>query len=386
MSLGTVQPHAFNSEIGKAVNVEKSKLFSPVTNKSVTYKNRIVLPPMCMYSSTDGFFNDFHLAHYASFAFKGVAAIIIEATAVEPRGRTSPHDTGLWSDEHIAPLKRIVDLIKTQGTIPALQLAHAGRKASMSSLWSGYKFVPESEGGWPNDIVGPSEIPFDESHGKPRALTIPELEALKQKWVDAAIRADKADIEVLEIHNAHGFLSGHSNNRTDIYGGSLENRMRYPLEVIEAVRKVWPEHKPLWVRISGTDFKHLDTLERDEEGWDIYQSIEYAKALKKIGVDVIDVSGGGSRAKAAYPMYPTTKLYQVEMANAIKHQANIATAAVGRIIDPKDAEAVLKEDKADYILVGRAHLNNSGWLNHAARELGVSNVWANQYERGQRAF
>ncbi|KAG1030942.1 hypothetical protein G6F43_013971 [Rhizopus delemar] len=162
--------------------------------------------------------------------------------------------------------------------------------------------------------------------------------------------------------------------------------MRYPLEVIEAVRKVWPEHKPLWVRISGTDFKHLDTMERDEEGWDIYQSIEYAKALKKIGVDVIDVSGGGNRAEAAYSIYTTAKLYQVEMANAIKHQANIATAAVGRIIDPKDAEAVLKEDKADYILVGRAHLNNSGWLNHAARELGVSNVWANQYERGQRAF
>ena len=204
MSLDTVQPQAFNSEVGKAVNVEKSKLFSPVTNKSVTYKNRIVIPPMCMYSSTDGFFNDFHLAHYASFAFKGVAAIIIEATAVEPRGRISPHDAGLWSDEHIAPLKRVVDLIKSQGTIPAIQLAHAGRKANMSSLWNGYKLVPESEGGWPNDIVGPSDVPFDELHGKPHALTIPELEAIKQKWVDAAIRADKAGIEVLEIHNAHG--------------------------------------------------------------------------------------------------------------------------------------------------------------------------------------
>ena len=204
MSLGTVQTQAFNSEVGKAVNVEKSKLFSSLTNKSVTYKNRVIIPPMCMYSSTDGFFNEFHLAHYASFAFKGVAAIIIEATAVEPRGRISPHDAGLWSDEHIAPLKRIVDLIRSQGTIPALQLAHAGRKANMSSLWNGYKLVPESEGGWPNDIVGPSEVPFDESHGKPHALTIPELEAIKQKWVDAAIRADKAVIEVLEIHNAHG--------------------------------------------------------------------------------------------------------------------------------------------------------------------------------------
>jgi 2,4-dienoyl-CoA reductase-like NADH-dependent reductase (Old Yellow Enzyme family) len=179
------------------------------------------------------------------------------------------------------------------------------------------------------------------------------------------------------------FLSGHSNKRTDIYGGSLENRIRYPLEVIEAVRKVWPEHKPLWVRISGTDFKYVDSMKRDEEGWDIYQSIEYAKALKEIGVDVIDVSGGGNRTDAAYP---TEKLYQIEMANAIKHQANIATAAVGKIIDPTDAETILKEDKADYILVGRAHLNDSSWLNHAARELGVDTVWANQYERGQRAF
>ncbi|EIE89608.1 hypothetical protein G6F46_002007 [Rhizopus delemar] len=388
MPSAAIQTQAFNPQVGKASNAEKSLLFSPVTNKSVTYKNRIVVPPMCMYSCTDGFFNDFHLAHYASFAFKGVAAIIIEATAVEPRGRISPHDAGLWSDEHIAPLKRVVDLIKSQGTIPAIQLAHAGRKANMSSLWNGYKLVPESEGGWPNDIVGPSDVPFDELHGKPHALTIPELEAIKQKWVDAAIRADKAGIEVLEVHNAHGyllqsFLSGHSNKRTDIYGGSLENRMRYPLEVIEAVRKVWPEHKPLWVRISGTDFKYVDSMKRDEEGWDIYQSIEYAKALKEIGVDVIDVSGGGNRTDAAYP---TEKLYQIEMSNAIKHQANIATAAVGRIIDPKDAETVLKEDKADYILVGRAHLNDSSWLNHAARELGVSTVWANQYERGQRAF
>ncbi|CAO3688638.1 unnamed protein product [Rhizopus stolonifer] len=381
MPSASVQPQASNPKVGESVDAKSVKLFTPVTCKSVTFKNRIVVPPMCMYSATDGFFNDFHLSHYASFAYKGVGMIIIEATAVESRGRISPHDGGLWSDEHIAPLKRIVDLIKTQGTIPAIQLAHSGRKADMSSIWNGYKLVPESEGGWPNDIVGPSEVPFNDRHGKPRSLTIEELQAVKQSWVDATIRADKAGIEVVEVHIAHGyllqsFLSGHSNKRTDIYGGSLENRMRYPLEVVKAVRDIWPANKPLWVRISGTDFKTVDPLARDEDGWDIYQSIEFSKALKELGVDVIDVSGGGNRSDA---VYPTGKLYQVSMAETIKKEAGISTGAVGKIIDPKDAEAILQEEKADFVLVGREHLREPGWLNHAAREFGVKTVWANQY-------
>ena len=381
-----VEPYATNPHNGKAKDGQRPKLFSPIKDKSVTYHNRIVVPPMCMYSAKDGFFNDFHVAHYGSYAIRGPGMIIIEATAVEPRGRISPHDAGLWSDDHIAPLKRIVDVIKSQGSVPSIQIAHAGRKANMSSLWHGYKLVPESEGGWPNDVVGPSDVPFDEHHGKPHALTIPEMQEIKQKWVDAAIRADKAGIEVLEIHDAHGyllhnFLSGYSNKRTDIYGGSLENRMRYPLEVIEAVRKVWPEHKPLWVRISATDFKSLDPEAHDEDGRDLHQSIEYVKALKDIGVDVIDVSAGGNRPDAEYPR---NALYQVPFAEAIKRATGIAVGAVGKITEPKDAEAILQEDKADYILVGREHLRDTAWVNRAARELGVKTTWINQYERAQR--
>ncbi|KAG1467712.1 hypothetical protein G6F56_004254 [Rhizopus delemar] len=199
-----IVPEVFKADVGKATNKHSSKLFSTLTNKSVTYKNRVVLPPMCMYSANDGFFNDFHLAHYSSFALKGVGLIIIEATAVEARGRISINDAGLWSDDHIAPLKRIVDIIQSQGSVAALQIAHAGRKASGGSLWSGDKPTPKSEGGWPDEVVGPSNVPFSEAHPKPQALTIPELQQVKQSWVDAAIRADKAGVEVLEIHSAHG--------------------------------------------------------------------------------------------------------------------------------------------------------------------------------------
>ncbi|KAI9262673.1 hypothetical protein BY458DRAFT_515059 [Sporodiniella umbellata] len=381
-----IVPELFKSDVGKATKKHNTKLFSPLTIKSITFKNRIVLPPMCMYSAKDGFFNDFHLGHYSSFSMKGVGLIIIEATAVEARGRISPNDAGLWSDAHIEPLKRIVDLIKSQGSVAGLQIAHAGRKGSGGSLWTGDHPTPKSEGGWPDDIVAPSAIPFSEEHPTPKELTIEEMKEITQKWVDAAIRADRVGIEVLEIHNAHGyllqsFLSGHSNKRTDQYGGSLENRMRFPLEVVKAVREVWPEHKPLWVRISGTDFKTKDTLAHDEEGWDVYQSVEYAKALKEAGVDVIDVSGGGNRSDG---QYPTEKLYQVEMSNVIKHGANILTGAVGRIVKPEDAENLLNEDKADFALVGRAHLFETGWLNQAACVLGVEHVHANQYFYGSR--
>ncbi|CAO3614247.1 unnamed protein product [Mucor hiemalis] len=382
-----------NPRIGAATdNAAKQlpKLFTPFTNKSVTYQNRIIVPPMCMYSATDGFFNDFHVGHYLSLALRGPGMIIIEASGVEARGRISPHDAGLWSDEHIAPLKRVVDAIKSQGSVPSIQLAHAGRKANMSSTWdtgSGvYHNVPEANGGWPNDVVGPTDLAFDDLHAQPRALSIPEMQAIKQKWAEAAVRADKAGIEVLEIHSAHGyllhnFLSGNSNKRTDIYGGSLENRLRYPLEVVQAVRDVWPQEKPLWVRFSGTDFKTDETLGHDENGWDIYQGIEYAKALKEIGVDVIDVSSGGNLHNAKYPAGP---LYQVPLSNAIKHGANIATGAVGVITEPKDAEAILQKEEADYILVGREHLRNPAWVTRAATELGVATKWANQYERANR--
>jgi 2,4-dienoyl-CoA reductase-like NADH-dependent reductase (Old Yellow Enzyme family) len=208
-----VQPQATNTQPeigtlkGDVIHKETPKLFTPITSRSITLHNRIVVPPMCMYSSTDGFLNDFHVGHYASMALRGPGMVIIEATAVEPRGRISKDDSGLWSDEHIAPLKRVVDVIKSQGSVPAIQIAHAGRKANMSSLWDQngtYHFHTEQEGGWPNDIVGPSELPVDDKHGKPHALTINEMQDITQKWADAAVRADKAGIEVLELHSAHG--------------------------------------------------------------------------------------------------------------------------------------------------------------------------------------
>lgn len=201
-----VQPQGVNTPPNTTLTKDTPKLFTPITCKSVTLNNRIVVPPMCMYSSTDGFFNDYHVAHYGSFAIKRPGMIIIEATGVEPRGRISPHDAGLWSDDHIESLKRVVDVIKSQGSVPSIQLAHAGRKANMGSGWaSGYINVPEQDGGWPNDVVGPSDLPFDDEHAKVHALTIPEMQDITQKWADAAVRADKAGIQVLEIHSAHGY-------------------------------------------------------------------------------------------------------------------------------------------------------------------------------------
>lgn len=193
-------------QVVDSINKDTPKLFTPSKVKSVTFQNRIVVPPMCMYSANDGFMNDYHLGHYASLALRGPGMIIIEATAVEPRGRISPHDLGLWSDDHIEPLKRVVDFIKSQGVVPGIQIAHAGRKANMGSPFceGGYHSCTEQEGGWPNDVVGPSDLPFDDAHAKVKALTVPEMDEIKQKWVDAAIRADKAGIEVLEIHSAHG--------------------------------------------------------------------------------------------------------------------------------------------------------------------------------------
>lgn len=379
-----VQPQAINPSPVTVLTESTPKLFTPITTKSITLHNRIVIPPMCMYSATDGFFNDFHVAHYGSFALKRPGMIIIEATGVEARGRISPHDAGLWSDLHIAPLKRVVDIIKSQGSVPSIQLAHAGRKANMGSSWTtGYINVPEEQGGWPTNVIGPSSSRFDADHADVHVLTVPELEIVKQAWVDAAVRADKAGIEVLEIHSAHGyllhnFLSAYSNQRTDQYGGSLENRLRYPLEVIQAVRNVWPQEKPLWVRFSASDCKHEDPLSHDEEGWDVYQSIEYAKALKAIGVDVIDVSSGGNRSDVTYKV---NKLYQVPFSKAVKQGANMLTGAVGLITEPKDAEEILQKDEADYILIGREHLRDPAWTNRAAAELGLRIEFINQYQR-----
>ncbi|CAO3644879.1 unnamed protein product [Cunninghamella blakesleeana] len=363
-----------------------SLLFSPIKTKSVTANNRIVVAPMCMYSSEDGALNAFHIVHYGSLALKGAGTIFIEATAVEARGRISPHDSGLWNDNQIAPLKAVVDVIKAQGTVAGIQLAHAGRKADMGSPFRGYKLIPEEEGGWPNDVVGASSIPFDDEHAKPHALTIQEMQDIKQKWVDAAIRADKAGIEVIQIHSAHGyllhnFLSGNSNDRTDEYGGSLENRLRFPLEVVKAVRDVWPQEKPLWVRFSSSDHKNIEPFSKDENGWDIYTAIEYAKELKKLGVDVIDCSTGGNLPNIKYPAGP---LWQVPFSEIVKREADIKTGAVGIITKGSQGEAILEENKADFVCIGREFLRDSGFVLHAAGELGYKVKYPNQYERGYR--
>ncbi|CAO3624749.1 unnamed protein product [Cunninghamella echinulata] len=369
--------------VGEAKN---SLLFTPITTKSVTAHNKIVVAPMCMYSSENGALNTFHILHYGSFALKGAGTIFIEATGVEARGRISPHDSGLWDDSQIAPLKAVVDVIKSQGTVAGIQLAHAGRKASMGSPFKDYKLVPEEEGGWPNDVVGASAIPFDEFHAQPRALTIEEMQDIKQKWVDATIRADKAGIEVLQIHSAHGyllhnFLSGNSNQRTDQYGGSLENRLRYPLEIVKAVRDAWPKEKPLWVRFSSSDHKNIEPFSKDENGWDIYSAIEYAKELKKLGVDVIDCSTGGNLPNIKYP---AGVMWQVPFSEIVKREVGIATGAVGIITKGSQGESILETNRADFICIGREFLRDSGFVLHAAGELGIKVKYPNQYERGYR--
>ncbi|KAF7724830.1 hypothetical protein EC973_000715 [Apophysomyces ossiformis] len=375
---------------GTALGKTDRLLFTPKTIKSITFHNRVVVSPMCMYSAENGFPNDFHLAHYTSFAFKGAGLVFFEATAVEPRGRISPHDLGIWSDDHIDAFRRVADSIKAQGSVPGIQIAHAGRKASSSSPFSeqNYRLLSSVEGGWSEDVWGPSDLAFDEAHAKPHAMTVPEIEGLVQKFADAAVRADKAGIEVLEIHGAHGylihsFLSGNSNKRTDEYGGSVENRLRFALEIARAVRAVWPSHKPLFFRVSATDYRNYEPLGGDPEGWDVNQTIALAKELKQIGVDLIDCSSGGNLPNVKYPVKP---LYQVPFAAAVKREADIDTGAVGIITEPKDAELILKDSQADLIFIAREFLRDSSWVLLAGQELGVDIKWPNQYSRAKRVL
>jgi 2,4-dienoyl-CoA reductase-like NADH-dependent reductase (Old Yellow Enzyme family) len=334
-----------------------------------------------MYSAVDGAVNDFHLMHYGSLAIKGPGLIIIEASAVVPEGRITPGDLGVWSDKHIEPLSRLVKAIKSQGTVPGIQIAHAGRKASTAPPFYGDYVESEQDGGWPNAVVGPSDNAYADHYVTPHALTVAEIKSVAQSFADAAVRADKAGVEVLEIHGAHGylissFLSGNSNKRTDEYGGSFENRIRFPLEVVRAVRAVWPAEKPLWIRISCAEYVNPEPLGRDPEGWDIYQSIELAKRFKEEGVDLIDSSSGGNINGVKYPSEP---MYQAQFAEMIKKKANIQTAAVGLIRNGNDAEKVLENNWADFTLVGREFLRNSAFVQHAAQDLEIDAHWPKQY-------
>jgi 2,4-dienoyl-CoA reductase-like NADH-dependent reductase (Old Yellow Enzyme family) len=348
-------------------------LLEPLKLREITLRNRIGVSPMCQYSSEDGFFTDWHLVHLGSRAVGGAGIVFTEATAVNPRGRISPGDTGIWKDEHIAVPARIAAFLRGQGAAPGMQLAHAGRKASSQRPWEGGKVVREGEGGW--QPVAPSAIPFHEGDPVPHELTRDEIRGLSADFAAAARRALTAGFEVVEIHGAHGyliheFLSPLSNHRTDEYGGALANRMRFALEVTEAVRAAWPERLPLFFRVSATDWV--------EGGWTLDECVELARELKARGVDVVDCSSGGNSTQQKITLGPG---YQVPFAARIRREAGIATAAVGLITSAAQAEAILQEGSADIVLLAREFLRDPYFPIHAAKELGQKLPAPIQYGR-----
>ncbi|KAJ1968762.1 hypothetical protein IWQ62_001044 [Dispira parvispora] len=357
------------------------KLFTPLTLRGLTLKNRTVVSPMCMYTAEEGLPNDWHLVHLGGFATRGVGLIIAEATAVLPNGRITPYCTGIWGDQHIAPWKRVVDFAHSTGTPIALQLAHAGRKASTYTMFDkeNQGYAPPESGGW-TDVWGPSAIAHNDTLAVPHAVTLEEIAQIIQAYQDAAVRADKAGFDAVEIHSAHGyllhsFLSPLSNKRTDQYGGSFENRIRLLLEVVQAVREVWPQEKPLFVRVSATDWVE------DEPSWDTNQTVELAKRLELLEVDLLDISSGGSSPRQKIQGGP---LYQVPFASQVKAAVTkLHVGAVGVITRGQEAEDILRQNQADVIIVGRAFLRNPAWTLEAALELDVPVVWSKQYERGR---
>jgi 2,4-dienoyl-CoA reductase-like NADH-dependent reductase (Old Yellow Enzyme family) len=351
-------------------------LFSPLNIKNTEFKNRIFVSPMCEYSSTDGFANDWHLVHLGGFAVGGAALVITEATAVSPEGRISPGDLGIWKDEHIDKLKQITNFIHSQGAQAGTQLAHAGRKASHEIPWNGGKQIPSNAGnGWKS--LAPSAISFTEAEEAPLELDKAGIEKVKADFKAAAARALKAGFDVIEIHGAHGYLihefySPLSNHRTDEYGGSFENRVRLLLEVVDSVKESWPADKPLFVRISSTEWT--------EGGWTADDSAALAKLLKGKGVDLVDCSSGGNVAAAKIPLRPG---YQVEFAEKIRKEAGILTGAVGLITTPQQADAIIQTGQADAVLLAREMLRDPHFALRAAHELGHEIKWPLQYERAK---
>jgi len=349
-------------------------LFDPLAIRDITFANRVFVSPMCQYSSTDGYANDWHFVHLGSRAVGGAGLVLTEATAVLPEGRISPQDLGIWMDDHIEPLARIVRFIHTQGSVAGMQLAHAGRKASTYAPWAGHGMIPENKGGWSN-VVAPSALAFTDGYAMPRALSIDGIRNIVSAFAAAARRACEAGFRVIEIHAAHGyliqeFLSPLSNQRTDAYGGSFENRTRILREIVAAVRGSWPEGAPLFVRISATDWI--------DGGWDIEQSVELALQLKQLGVDVIDCSSGGNVLHAKIPAGPG---YQTPFAEQIRREANILTGAVGMITSPVQAEHIMVTGQADAVFIARELLRDPSWPLRAARELGQPISWPVQYLR-----
>ncbi|MBK8882724.1 MAG: NADPH dehydrogenase NamA [Bacteroidales bacterium] len=353
-----------------------SKLFSPLTIKNITLKNRIVMSPMCQYSATDGFSNDWHMVHLGSRAAGGTGLIITEATAVSPEGRISPADLGLWKDEHIQGFSRIVSFIHLQGSIAGIQLAHAGRKGSCAVPWEGGKQLDINHGGW--HTVAPSPIPFLSGDSDPVLMNKEDIGKVVSDFKAAARRALTAGFDLVEIHSAHGyllneFLSPLSNHRNDEYGGAFENRIRLLQEVIDAVKTVWPAGNPLFVRISATEWT--------DGGWTLEESIKLASILKNSGVDLIDCSSGGNVYNAKIPVSPG---YQVPFSEALR-KTGILTGTVGFITEAGQAELILQEEKADLVFLARELLRNPYFPLLAARELGADITWPVQYIRSRKS-
>ena len=351
-------------------------LFEPLRLRDVEFSNRIFVSPMCQYSCDNGIATDWHLVHLGSRAVGRAAMVMAEATAITPAARISPRDLGIWSDSHIAPLKRAFDFVARQGAVPGIQLAHAGRKASTSEPWTGSRPVSPAQGGW-TPIFAPSPIPFAEGYQLPQAMTAADIANTVEAFATAARRAEAAGARLLEIHSAHGyllhsFLSPLSNHRDDEYGGSFENRIRILREVVTAVRKVWPERYPISVRLSCTDWA--------DGGWTIEETIALARVLKGLGVDAVDCSSGGVIPGVKIPVGVG---YQVPFAQRVRNEAGIPTIAVGMITEPAQADQLIRTGQADLVMLARQFLREPYWPLLAAHALGHEIQWPVQYERAK---
>jgi len=352
-----------------------ASLFEPLTLRSVTLRNRVVLSPMAQYSAEDGMANDWHHVHYASRAVGGVGGVVVEVTSVRPEGRICPGELGLWKDEQVAPLARLASAIAEQGATPGIQIGHAGRKACTARPWEGGRAVPPESGGW--TPLGPGDEAFGPGYHAPRAMTGTDLAAVVESFAAAARRAHRAGFRFLEVHAAHGyllhqFMSPLVNRRTDAWGGPFENRTRLALEVTRAVRAAWPGDLPLWVRISAKDWA--------EGGWDVDEAVRLAALLRDAGVDLVDSSSAGAVAHQKVGLAPG---YQVPFAERIRREVGVRTGAVGLITEPAQAEAIVRGGKADVVLLGRVMLRDPYWPLHAAVALGFEGLWPVQYLRGR---
>ena len=352
-------------------------LFDPLQLRDVTLRNRIIVSPMCQYSSEDGFANEWHFVHLGSRAVGGAGLVFTEASAVTPEGRISPQDLGIWKDEHVPELARIVRFIDAQGAVAGMQLAHSGRKGSTQQPWKGNRVLQPGEDGGFRPIYAPSAVPFRPDDPAPEELDAPGIARIVEAFGDAAGRALRAGFRVLEVHAAHGyllheFLSPLANRRTDAYGGPFDNRIRALLDVARSVRRRWPERLPLFVRISATDWA--------DGGWDVPQSVELARRLLPLGVDLIDCSSGGMVPGAKVPLGPG---YQTQFAERIRREAGIKTGAVGLIRAPEQAEHILRTGQADAVILARQLLRDPYWPLSAAKQLGAQVRWPAQYERAR---